>query len=125
MILNLEQMIYVRFSTKIPHFILIQGKKNMTAMYNFLGSEWQKNHLKLQTPMICNILQMMCVRSSITFLVFEELIFLIFYSEHTSTNVCNLVPKMFVSSSTRDSKFPHTEGKIIFKFAYVTIYLVW
>jgi hypothetical protein len=63
----------------------------------------EKSSLKLQTPMICNMLQMMYLRSSITFLVFEELIFLIFYSEHISTNVCNLVPKMIVSSSTGDS----------------------
>jgi hypothetical protein len=39
MILNLEQMMYARFSTKIS-----RGKKH-DCHGNFFGSEWQKNHL--------------------------------------------------------------------------------
>jgi hypothetical protein len=52
-----------------------------------------------------NLAYIICSKFKIIwiFLVFEELIFLIFYSEHISTNVCNLVPKMIVSSSTGDS----------------------
>ena len=81
----------------------LQGKKTWLPWKFFWFWMAEKSSLKLQTPMICNMLQMMYLRSTITFLVFEELIFLIFYSEHISTNVCNLVPKMIVSSSTGDS----------------------